>query len=293
MRPLYIAAAADYVERIDDATSPADLKPLVADAIGAPVRRIGRYIQLALVGAGRCAKLAPLSRDTAVYLGSGRGDLVLTIEVMQTMLRDGQPPRPLSFINTVSNAACYYVALNLNLLGPSSFVCNRYFGFEAILQLAALDLESGSVRNTVIGTVDSVVPPLADHRTRLGLSMQTEVAEASHWLQLRTEASPGTLGRLLAIDFFEDRQALEAWLTTQSTNRDWRLATGQFMDQAEANEWASKLQLDVFDYRSSRDYYDSQSGAVIGEFLRGTDAQTLLHLNRDPTGRYSAMVVDR
>jgi hypothetical protein len=291
MTPLYIAAAADYLERIDDVAPPMDLKPFVAEAVGVPVRRIGRFIQLALIGAGRSAKAAQLSHDTAVYVGSGRGDLEVTIEVMQTLLRDGQAPKPLSFINTVSNAACYYVAQNLKVLGRSSFVCNRYFAFESVLQLAALDLESGSVRNALVGTVDVVVPPLADHRIRLGLSTQTDVVDASHWLQLRTAASPETLGQLLALEFFPDRQSLESWLSTQPAMDGWRLATGQFMAKAEADEWASTLKLDVFEYRNARGYYDSQSGAVIGEYLRGSDARALLHLNRDPSGRYSAMAV--
>ena len=113
-------------------TSPADLKPLVVDAVGASVRRIGRFIQLALIGCRTMREVARHSRLTLrCILGSGRGDLEVTIEVMQTLLRDGQPPKPLSFINTVSNAACYYVAQNLKVLGRSSFVCNRYFAFES------------------------------------------------------------------------------------------------------------------------------------------------------------------
>lgn len=292
MTPLYVAATADYLERIADAP-PADLKPLVADAVGAPVRRIGRFIQLALIGAGRCAKATHVEREAAVYLGSGRGDLEVTIEVMQSLLRDGHAPKPLSFINTVSNAACYYVAQSLKLMGRSSFVCNRYFAFESMLQLAALDLQSGGVRSALVGTVDVVVPPLAGHRIRLGLSADAEVADATHWLELRAEATAATLGRLLAIESFVDREALIAWLATQRIDSNWILATGQFMPAREAEDWKKQLTLDVFDYRASRPYYDSQSGAVLGEFLRTSDRRTLLHLNRDPSGRYSAMVLRR
>jgi hypothetical protein len=292
MMPLYITAAADYVERIEDA-APLDLKPLVAEAVGVPVRRIGRFIQLALIGAGRCAKSTQLARDTAVYLGSGRGDLEVTIEVMQSLLRDGHAPKPLSFINTVSNAACYYVAQSLKLMGRSSFVCNRYFAFESVLQLAALDLQSDSVSSALVGTVDVVVPPLAGHRIRLGLSLATEVADATHWLELRNFTSPSTLGRVIAAEQFVDRDALNTWLATQPIDRDWLLATGQFMPASEANEWTEQLQLEVFEYRKQRAYYDSQSGAAINEYLRGSAMRTLLHLNRDPGGRYSVMVASK
>ncbi|MES1191819.1 MAG: hypothetical protein ABUS47_12160 [Steroidobacter sp.] len=50
----------------------------------------------------------------------------------------------------------------------------------------------------------------------------------------------------------------------------------------------------IFDYRADRGYYDSQSGAAIGEFLRSDcKADVLLHINADADGQYSAMLVSR
>jgi hypothetical protein len=291
MTPLYISAAADYVEQIDEDVTPADLKPLVLDATGVSVRRIDRFIQLALIGAARTFR-ANLARDTAVYLGSGRGDLEVIIGVMQSLLRDGQPPKPLSFINTVSNASCYYVAQSLNLAGRSSFVCNRYFAFESILELASLDVASGEVCSALIGTVDVVVPPLVGHRLRLDLDPSTPVADASHWLLVRRDDA-GALCQLVAVESFTDRAAFEAWLNQQREREDWVVATGQFMSATEANEWATSLHADVFDYRSGRPYYDSHSGAVINAYVSGDERRPLLHVNRDPSGRYSAMLVSK
>lgn len=291
MSPIYIAAAADYVERIDHDTSATDLKPLVTDAVGAPVRRIDRFIQLALIGAGRCAQSARIATDTAVYLGSGRGDLEVTLDVMQTLLRDGHAPKPLSFINTVSNAACYYVAQSLKLMSRSSFVCNRYFAFESVLQLAALDMETRAVHSALVGTVDVVVPPLANHRIRLGLGSETSVADATHWLLLQRSADRA-LGQLVAAEHFADAQGLRAWLAATPLIRDAALATGQFMREAESEQWSRELAAPTFDYRARRAYYDSQSGALIHAFLRSdTPHAGLLHLNRDPGGRYSVIVI--
>jgi hypothetical protein len=293
MTALYITSCGDHVERIVDDQPPADLKPLVAEAVGAPVRRIGRFIQLALIGAGRCSKPARLPSNAGVYLGSGRGDLEVTIDVMQSLLRDGQAPKPLSFINTVSNAACFYVAQNLQLMGRSSFVCNRYFAFESVLQLAALDLATGAIDSALVGTVDVVVPPLAGHRIRLGLATDTAVADASHWLGLTAKPSTDSLGRLLAAEHFVDATALQTWLAMQAVDASWQLATGQFMQPAEAADWQKQVGVESFDYRADRAYYDSHSGAAIGEYVRRKQTGTLLHLNRDPSGRYSAMVVER
>ena len=287
---IYISSSADFLERIENEGNATELKALVADAVGTAVRRIGRFIQLALIGAGRCAKPIALPKDAAVYLGSGRGDLEVTIEVMQALLRDGQAPKPLSFINTVSNAACFYVAQSLKLMSRSSFVCNRYFAFETMLQLAALDIDCGVIDTALVGTVDVVVPPLAGHRIRLGLASDTTVADATHWLFLSTTPSPTTLGRLLAAEHFVDATALRTWLANQMKDGSWRVAFGQFMPQHEASEWQRELDLAAFDYRATRAYYDSQSGAAIAAFLRDHHG-TLLHLNRDPSGRYSALLV--
>jgi hypothetical protein len=292
MTPLYISAATDYVERIDDDVTPADLKPLVLDATGLSVRRIDRFIQLALIGAARSVRVAKPDRDTAVYLGSGRGDLEVIIAVMQSLLRDGQPPKPLSFINTVSNASCYYVAQTLKLAGRSSFVCNRYFAFESILELASLDVASGEVGSALIGTVDVVVPPLAGHRLRLDLDPSTPVADASHWLLVRSD-DEGALCQLLAVESFIDSAAFDQWLRKQPEREDWVVATGQFMGESEAREWATSMHADVFDYRAGRPYYDSHSGAVISAYASSDERRPLLHVNRDPSGRYSAIVVSR
>ena len=77
-------------------------------------------VSLALIGAARSFGGQPARPDTSVYLTSGRGDMEMTAEVMIQLYRDGMPPRPLSFINTVSNSACFYIAKQFALRGRSS-----------------------------------------------------------------------------------------------------------------------------------------------------------------------------
>ncbi|TNF35838.1 MAG: hypothetical protein EP312_02765, partial [Gammaproteobacteria bacterium] len=138
------------------ADEPPALKELVKEATGAHVRRIGRFIQLALIGAGRCTQQHALPADTAVYLSSGRGDLEITLEVLKDMVEHGMPPKPLSFINTVSNSACFYIARTFGLHGRSQFVTRRHAPLESALQLAQLDLNQHTVNTALVGTVDIV-----------------------------------------------------------------------------------------------------------------------------------------
>lgn len=289
-----IYACGNYCEA---AAEPAvELKGLVKEITGEAVRRIGRFIQLALIGAGRCAQAGPVPADTAVYLASGRGDFETTVEVMATLFRHGGAPKPLAFVNTVSNAACYYVARSLKLQSRSNFVCNRCLAFESVLQLALMDVEAGDATSALAGSVDAVTNPLAEHRQRLHLAPDAPLAEGSHWLWLGPARSDRPrLGEVLAVEQFCERTALLAWIAAQRASaRQCAFSAGQFLDQAEAEALRRDSGLSqVFDYRAGSGYYDSQSGAAIAQFLDSAPCERLLHVNADPAGGFSAMLVAR
>jgi hypothetical protein len=276
---------------------PLDLKPLVKETTGEAVRRIGRFIQLALIGAGRCAKAAPVPPDTAVYFASGRGDFETTVEVMATLFRDGGAPKPLSFVNTVSNAACYYVARSLKLQSRSNFVCNRNLAFESVLQLALMEVESGAAASALVGSVDALTMPLAEHRRRVQLSPDAALAEGSHWLWIGpSRADLPRLGEVLAVEQFNDAASLLAWITTrQLAGGHCAFSAGQFLVAPVAQDLRTRSGLTRdFDYRRHRGHYDSQSGAAVASFLEEAAAGSmLLHVNADPLGCYSAMLVAR
>ncbi|MES1195481.1 MAG: hypothetical protein ABUL58_00860, partial [Steroidobacter sp.] len=228
-------------------------------------------------------------------LSSGRGDLELTVEMMTELFARSQTPKPLAFVNTVSNAACFYVAQLLGLHSRSNYVCNRYFAFESVLQLAATDISLGHVSSALVGSLDVATHPLNEHRQRLQLSPGTVMGEGSHWLWLgKQDASKPRLGELLDARHFDNRDALFAWCRSNEFNKP-ALSRGQFVSDADWNEMTSRMpHLELFNYREQRAYYDSHSGAAIGEFLRGNSpAATLLHLNSDGGGRFSVMVVGR
>lgn len=290
-----IYACGDYCA---PAADPAvELKALVKQTTGEAVRRIGRFIQLAMIGAGRCAQAAPVPADTAVYFASGRGDFETTVEVMATLFRHGGAPKPLAFVNTVSNAACYYVARSLKLQSRSNFVCNRCLAFESVLQLALMDVQTGNASSALVGSVDAVTNPLQEHRRRLHLAADAPLAEGSHWLWLGPARSDRPrLGEVLAVEQFSERAALLAWIAArQLTAQQCAFSAGQFLDPLAAAALRNEGGLSqVFDYRAGRGYYDSQSGAVIAQFL-GSDAPCarLLHVNADPAGCFSVMLVAR
>ncbi len=274
-----------------------DLKALTQATTGKPFRRIGRFIQLALIGASRCAQSQALPPDTGVYFASGRGDLELTLEIMTQLFRDGQTPKPLNFVNTVSNAACFYLAQHLGLHSRSNFVCNRYFAFESVLQLALLDLQLGVVESALVGSVDIATSPLNEHRQRLHLPADTPMGEGSHWLWLGpVNAERPRIGEVITAEHFTDRASLLEWVVRQNINPELcQPAAGQFLSPGDLQYIREATGLrNAFADCEERSYYDSHSGAVVSEFLRSSSAATqLLHINADDQKRYSIMWAER
>ncbi|WP_420471493.1 beta-ketoacyl synthase N-terminal-like domain-containing protein [Brevundimonas sp. FT23042] len=290
MTDVTILAMGDYHAPVGDV--PSDLRPLTAAETGKPVRRIGRFIQAALIGATRCVGGRALPADTAVYMTSRRGDLEVTLEVMEPLFKQGEAPKPLSFINTVSNAACFYVARHFGLHGRSCFLSNTHFSFETALQLALLDIETGQVRSALVGTVDIAAGPTGIHRRRLRLPEDAPVAEASHWLWLAA-GEQGTT-RVRAVDFFADHPALSRWLSRQTLDPTRTVfSRGQFLpvDQADAIRIEAGL-TQMKDAAEGRAYYDSQSAAAVGDFIREGEATVLLQVNANDSGGYSAILLE-
>jgi hypothetical protein len=271
-----IIAHGHYSKPVDDVLPP--LKELVKETTGESVRRVGRFIQLALIGAGRCLQSSgmqhSLPADTAIYLTSGRGDLEVTIEVLEQMLEHGLSPKPLSFINTVSNSACFYLAKHFGLHGRSHFVTRRHAPLECVLQLASLDIETGAVKTALVGSVDICTLPIEDHRKRVDVSDNTAVGEGSHWFLLaHNNYSGNVLAVIDAVLSLPDNEALQQWLATQSID-DTVITYGQHIDQASHLPW-----------------YDSHSGHTLGQFLALRPARRLLHIDSDPDGRFNVLQV--
>ncbi|MFV0277142.1 MAG: beta-ketoacyl synthase N-terminal-like domain-containing protein [Parahaliea sp.] len=274
----------------------ADLKPDVSACCRERFRRIDRFTQLALVGSARlvsdlvaCVKedteralaaASPLDPGTGLYLSSRFASLSNTIEVHERMVRSGDLPRPANFINTLSNAAGYYVARNLGLGGVNQFVSRDDASLLAALQLVQLDVASGQVSAALVGQVEEMPVPLDAHRLRLGVSADTALAEGSHWLWLEPQRSVAgaALGQLRSVVTVADEESLQRWLAAQ--DRDAWIFMPNGMENAPVA---------VSEFRPLPvvlPYSPAQSAAALVHYLEGNYAATLLVVIPDGTGRY-------
>ena len=289
-----IAATGSYCREVTG--DPPALKALARETTGVHVRRVGRFVQLALIGAGRCVSGATLSAETATYFTSARGDLETTLAVLAQMCEQHRPPAPFDFINTVGNSACFHVAKCFGLSGRSQFVTSRFAPLETALRLAALDLAQGTVKAALVGSADMCTAPLAAHRARIGVGSDTPVGEGSHWFLLRTdEGDDSPLAFLRSVRSFPDEAELLGHLRGLRLDPGGAvLAAGQslpterFESIREASgigaEWAYRLELP---------WYDSQTGFGIHLFLTASPARTLVHVDGDPSGRFTLLVIEK
>lgn len=281
---LSIVACGQYCQDVGD--DQPNLKTLVAESVGKSVRRIDRFIQLSLIGAGRASRGLPA--HSGVYYASGCGDVQITVELLSCIYRKKQAPMPLSFVNSVSNAASFYVSSCLGLHGPSSFVTSRYFAMESALYSAALEMESGRVESALVGAVDIVLPPLREHHERLGLAPGTACAEASHWLQLRRRAEASeVLAQLDSIELFSNRDAMLGALPEIVAGQGV-IAFNQYFDHHYKTACLEAAGVGEYQYSSPYGHFESRSAEVIHDFVENGSGKLWL-LSSDLHDRFQLL----
>ena len=181
-KPLYVYSSSNFHHAIKQEL-PA-LKPILLEASGKKIRRIDRLTQLALIGSFQCKPKNKLPEKTGLYMSSIFCSPNNSSDVLSDIYIKGQLPRPLNFINTVGNAACFYLSQQLGLSANNQFISRDYFALEAVLKHASIDLEIGNIDAAFVGIVSEADKNLDTYRARLHVDEKYQLAEGSHWLYL-------------------------------------------------------------------------------------------------------------
>ena len=275
------------------ATEPAaELESLMPPATRQRVRRLNRLSRLGIIGAQRCAAgiASPLDPETAIYVGSAEGNIADTVSMVRDLHENGTPPMPVSFINVSSNMTGFNIARGLGLAGINLAASRDGLPFEAVLDLAGLDLDAGTTETALVGCVDECAWPLAEHRRRLGLDPGAALAEGSSWLLLGERPEPA-IAEIEGPCWFSDRQTLEAWLSEEGAGlSEPTLATGGAITAEEEAGFATLLgDPSRYHYREDQGYLGSITAWSLARFVetnRGHKAH-LLHIDRDSRNRYA------
>jgi len=268
-----------------EAVTHEDLRPLLADVCRERFRRIDRFTQLALLGSARCVQGRELPANTGLYISSGFGSIANTINVQQQIFVEYRVPKPLNFINTLSNSAGYYVARNLGLQARNQFVGRDVAPLEAALQLAMLDLELGNVEQALVGVVDEVSLPLDEHARRLGVDADVVLAEGSHWFLLAAAANSASTILLDEVCLLTDAGDLKNWFVACEPVADAKIwFASATKTEAELRNACSWFDL----HPSALGAYPSKTGGAVMQFLNGTDGSELVTVAPDE-GRFHVM----
>jgi len=190
------------------------------------IRRTDRFIQLSLLGAYRAVDHLTLAKDTGLYMASGQGNLAVFKRLRDQRYIQKQPPKPVDFINSLSNTSGFYVAQYLKIEGKNLNVSRLGFVIETLLLLAQTDLESDRERQLLLGGVDELQTPVAFTRKTLGLCDDRALGEGSGWLLLSKERT-GALASIEVEKREMDADALALYL--KGIDRSCSILCGQRM----------------------------------------------------------------
>lgn len=182
---LNIAGFGRHVAALD--TTPDDLRAQL-QTLGVGVRRVNRFIELALLGALRCrASGGDIGADAALYVAAETPMLNDCVKALRSTIAAQRPPTPFEFMNISGNMAGFYIAQQLGIGGPQLAIARRHGGLEAGFEL--LGIGHRSHRRALLGCVDEGVWPLDEQRARLGLAADATLHESSHWFHIDADCA--------------------------------------------------------------------------------------------------------
>ncbi|WP_375320903.1 hypothetical protein [Aliivibrio logei] len=148
------------------------------------VRRTDRFIQLGLLGVSGIKNQQELDKNTALFMVSGQGNLSVFNRLCQQRYVEKTPPKPVDFINSLSNTAGFYIAKYLELESKNLNLAQQGFAIENGFLLADASLKTKQEETILLGGVDEGVEQSNNPYGYLGLSANTPIGEGSNWMLL-------------------------------------------------------------------------------------------------------------
>ncbi len=237
------------------------------------IRRTDRFIQLSLLGAYAAIGDDLLDKETALYMVSGQGNLAVFKRLRDQRYIHKLPPKPVDFINSLSNTAGFYVAQFFDLYGKNLNVSRQGLVVENILLLAQVDLELGKERQILLGGVDELQEPVSFTKRTLGVSDDTLLGEGSNWMLLNREEE-GALASIEVVKKQMDLAALKSYLHDIGTTH--KIAYGQRISQDVIDTLSDNAPWERFVYEERCGFYETASLYVLNRFIDEDKGSLLL-----------------
>ncbi|MDA3946480.1 MAG: beta-ketoacyl synthase N-terminal-like domain-containing protein [Helicobacteraceae bacterium] len=236
------------------------------------IRRTDRFIQLALLGAYQAIGETALDKDTALFMASGQGNLAVFKRLRDQRYIHKQPPKPVDFINSLSNTSGFYVAQYFDLHGKNLNVSRLGFVAEITLLLAQNDLELGKEDQVLLGGVDELQEPATFTKRTLGISDESLLGEGSNWMLLSREHE----GALATIDVAKKKMDLsEVKAYLQSIDPACKVAFGFRCTEPMIREIIDGEERERFLYNEACGFYETETLYALNSFIKEGEGELL------------------
>ncbi len=149
-----------------------DLHTAPVKALLKKVRRSDTVSRMSVVAASDALTNSGIEnihqKKVGIIVSTAFGPHVTTFDFLDDILDHGDAAvSPTTFSNSVHNAAASYVAMSLNIKGPTLTITQFQFSFQAAMQLAQTWLEQGRCDYVLVGAVDQygeVLGYVSDHK---------------------------------------------------------------------------------------------------------------------------------
>lgn len=292
-KPFYIYATSTNIWLVDEKAP--DLELVVKELWGKRIRRINRFIELALVGAKRCVGASPIPIESSfnLILATSRGNVAQVTDTMRQMFTKQRAPMPFDFMNITNNMAGFYIAQGLNLNSSNLTLAHRTFAFESMLDIATLQFENETNKSyCLVGTVEQCAFPLYQHRQRLGVARDASLAEASHWMLIGNDQGHA-IAKCLFIGFFKSMDDFAESVIEYGLDAGTVLSCGFGVANEDLDTITEKLNLSqYYHYQEHSPCHETEAAYAVNSFIEKFPKQDLLFVNEDEKGRYSAVLIN-
>ena len=228
------------------------------------VRRTDRFIQLGLLGVSGIKEQQELDKNTALFMVSGQGNLSVFNRLCQQRYVENMPPKPVDFINSLSNTAGFYIAKFLGLESKNINLAQQGFVVENALLLADASFRTKQERQVLLGGIDEQVDMTNNPHDYLGLPRSTALGEGSNWILLSGEAD-GAQATIEIVAQQFNQNTLLAYLTLLSPTT--HVAFGQRVSNDASREITGLVSSELFDCQNEYHFYETNPLYVLNQFI--------------------------
>ncbi len=217
--PIYIYSAAalgphgdlsgDERENITGDAENVDLSGLMGRFNAPELRRSSHFSQLSLISISEAIRRfgSSIDQGTALYFATGLGEAQVTSVLFEKVMEGrAEASSPFAFVNSVNNTTAFFLSKINRLSGQNLIISQEEFSFESALNQACGDISLGESGHALVGGVDEIYLPRADHLTRINLREDQAAGEGSGWLYIGKERA-NAIGEIVMLKEFTQSES--------------------------------------------------------------------------------------